>query len=83
MVEVQRKAYSRFWEVLEDGELLCVTVYKKGAVAVKERIEGIPRPEGFDVETEIRRLSADLESARRLVAASALSLLSVLRKGVQ
>jgi hypothetical protein len=29
---------SRNWAVYEDGDLLCVTVYKKGAVAVAERI---------------------------------------------
>jgi hypothetical protein len=30
----------RFWAVYEDGKLLCVTVYKKGAVAVVRRIAG-------------------------------------------
>jgi len=43
---VVRRYGSRNWAVYEDGELLCVTVYKKGAVAVAQRIEelttGVP-----------------------------------------
>ncbi|MFT4548840.1 MAG: hypothetical protein ACI8XO_002668 [Verrucomicrobiales bacterium] len=35
---VVRPYGSRNWAVYEDGELLCVTVYKKGAVAVAKRI---------------------------------------------
>ena len=31
---------SRHWAVIEDGELLCGTVYKKGANAVAERLRG-------------------------------------------
>lgn len=30
----------RFWAVYEDGKLLCVALYKKGAVAVVRRIAG-------------------------------------------
>lgn len=30
--------YGRFWAVYEDEELLCVTVYRKGAQAVIDRI---------------------------------------------
>jgi len=30
---------TRFWALYEFGVLLCVTVYKKGAAAVKQRIE--------------------------------------------
>ncbi len=36
MVTVTR--YGHFWAVYEDGELLCVTVYKKGAAAVVDRL---------------------------------------------
>jgi hypothetical protein len=31
--------WDRFFALYENGKLLCVTVYKKGAVAVKRRIE--------------------------------------------
>jgi hypothetical protein len=32
---IQRKERSRFWEVLDPaGELVCLTVYKRGAVEV-------------------------------------------------
>ncbi len=39
MLTVERYRRTRFWAVYECGELLCVTVYKKGASAVKQRIE--------------------------------------------
>jgi hypothetical protein len=39
MVSVERYRKTRFWAVYEYGELLCVTVYKKGANAVKSRLE--------------------------------------------
>lgn len=31
--------WERFFALYEDGELLCVTVYKRGAKAVERRIE--------------------------------------------
>ena len=37
MLEIQR--YGKFWSLKENGALLCITVYKKGAAAVKTRIE--------------------------------------------
>jgi hypothetical protein len=42
---------SRFWAVYEDEDLLCVTVYKKGALAVMDRIERAV-PEGRSEQTE-------------------------------
>lgn len=39
MVTVEKYRQARFWAVYEAGELLCVTVYRKGAQAVKERLE--------------------------------------------
>ncbi len=33
--------WDRFFALYERGELLCVTVYKKGAQAVKRRIEDL------------------------------------------
>ena len=35
---LRRERYGRFWAVYEDDALLCVTVYKKGANAVIERL---------------------------------------------
>jgi len=37
-IEIQRYRDSRFWAVYLDGELLAVTVYRKGAAAVAEII---------------------------------------------
>lgn len=39
MITVERYRKTRFWAVYDAGELVCVTVYKKGANAVKERLE--------------------------------------------
>jgi len=45
MLRIERYRRTRFWGLYEAGELLCVTVYKKGAATVKERIErGEPFP---------------------------------------
>lgn len=45
MLRIERYPGTRFWGLYESGQLLCVTVYKKGAEAVKTRIErGEPLP---------------------------------------
>lgn len=46
MLSIERYRRTRFWGLYEAGELLCVTVYKKGAQAVKERLErsAVPPP---------------------------------------
>ena len=41
MITVERYRKTRFWAVYDAGELVCVTVYKKGANAVKARLEGL------------------------------------------
>ncbi len=38
-VTVERYRTTRYWAVYESGELVCVTVYKKGALSVKRRLE--------------------------------------------
>jgi hypothetical protein len=43
MLCVTRSPYSRFWAVDEDGQLLCVTVDKKGALAVMRRLQQLRR----------------------------------------
>jgi hypothetical protein len=40
---VTRYPHSRFWAVDEDGQLLCVTVDKKGALAVVRRLQQMRR----------------------------------------
>jgi hypothetical protein len=46
---------TRFWAVYEDDELLCVTVYKKGANAVKTWLDGTQVPA---VRTEERQATS-------------------------
>jgi hypothetical protein len=41
MFTVERYRKTRFWAVYDAGELVCVTVYKKGANAVKTRLESV------------------------------------------
>ncbi len=38
MIEIERY-HSRYWAVYLRGQLLCVTLYKKGAIAVKLALE--------------------------------------------
>jgi hypothetical protein len=40
MLTYSRYKFTRFWAVYDGDELLCLTVYRKGAVAVIERITG-------------------------------------------
>lgn len=39
MLSISRYRKTRFWGLYDGSELLCVTVYKKGARAVKDRLE--------------------------------------------
>jgi hypothetical protein len=39
VLTVTKYPNSRFWAVYENGQLLCVTVYKKGALAVMRRLQ--------------------------------------------
>lgn len=39
MFVVERYRKTRFWALYDSGELVCVTVYEKGANAVKLRLE--------------------------------------------
>ena len=43
MLCVTRSPHSRFWAVDEDGQLLCVTVDKKRALAVMRRLQQMRR----------------------------------------
>ena len=40
MLTYSRYKFTRFWAVYDGDELLCLTVYQKGALAVIERITG-------------------------------------------
>src|ERR687884_184909 len=45
MITYSRYKFTRFWAVYDGDELLCITVYLKGAMAVVERINGVkPEP---------------------------------------
>lgn len=44
MITVERYRTTRFWAVYDAGELVCVTVYKKGASAVKKRLDELRVP---------------------------------------
>jgi hypothetical protein len=40
---MQITRYGRFWAIYDtDGTLICVTVYKKGALEVVRRLQGAP-----------------------------------------
>lgn len=55
MIEVTKHGHREF-AVVEDGKLLAVCVYRKGAMAVKERLETL--------QTSIRRLETTASSLR-------------------
>jgi hypothetical protein len=38
MIEVRKYRQTRFWAVYVDGDLLAVVVYRKGALAIAERL---------------------------------------------
>jgi hypothetical protein len=40
MLTYSRYKFTRFWAVYDGDELLCVTVYRKGAIAIIERLTG-------------------------------------------
>jgi hypothetical protein len=41
---IERDKLTHFWALYEGGELVCVTVYKKGAVAVRDRLLVLSSP---------------------------------------
>jgi hypothetical protein len=41
MIEIDRYPHSRFWAIHYNGELLAVTVYKKGALAIAATLQGL------------------------------------------
>jgi len=51
MFRIERYGRTRFWALYEAEELLCLTVYKKGAAAVKERLERVEPTETRPAET--------------------------------
>ena len=40
-ISVSRYGETRYWAVWIDGELLAVTVYKKGAIAIRDKLFSI------------------------------------------
>lgn len=53
MLVVSKYRNTRFWGLYDSGELLCVTVYKKGANAVKVRLEELSREPQLAAATEL------------------------------
>ena len=43
MLSISRYRNTRYWALWEDGQLLAVTVYKKGAVAMMKRLQQMRR----------------------------------------
>ena len=41
MIEIRKYRHTRFWAVYVDGELLAVTVYRKGARAVADMLRNM------------------------------------------
>ena len=58
----------RHWAVYDGPELICVTVYKKGALEVKRRLESIMSP-GVDTATSPAFVQPALESSSAVPAA--------------
>ena len=40
---IEREAKTRFWALYDGEELVCLTVYNKGAVAVQQRLAAQPK----------------------------------------
>lgn len=54
--------WDRFFALYENGELLCVTVYKKGAMSVLNRIQELKRLAGGEDDTA--RVTRNSEQAK-------------------
>jgi hypothetical protein len=54
--QIERYGHTRFWALYEGEALLAVTIYKRGAVAVRDRLQA--------QQSRIAELSQALESAR-------------------
>jgi hypothetical protein len=54
--------WDRFFALYENGELLCVTVYKKGALAVLNRLQELKHLNGDENDTT--RVTRDAEQAK-------------------
>lgn len=53
MVTIERYKRTRFWAVYDGTELVCVTVYKRGAVNVRDRLMPLTTEEQPRVATYI------------------------------
>jgi hypothetical protein len=57
--------YSRFWALYEGDELLGVTVYKKGAVRIAERIKELAPGTEIEIWQPPKQSHLEKEQARR------------------
>jgi hypothetical protein len=56
---------TRFWAIHEGDELLAVTVYKKGAVRIAERIKELAPGTEIEIWQPPKQSHAEQEQARR------------------
>ncbi len=68
---IARYAHTRFWALWEDDELVCVTVYKKGALAVQQRLAAAPRAAGEAAARQARALATQARGRARRVQQAA------------
>ncbi len=66
-LRIERYAKTRFWAVYDGEELVVVTVYKKGARAVQQRLAALPRRQRA-AAAQAAAVDAAARQARELAA---------------
>lgn len=59
-IEITRYRHTRFWAIWLDGELLAVTVYKKGATAISQILQPTSSTTGGNTDESISNGNDDL-----------------------
>jgi len=67
-LRIERYAKTRFWALYDGEELVVVTVYKKGARAVQQRLAAQPRRQRTAAAVEAAAVEAAARQARELAA---------------
>jgi len=57
-MSIRAERYGRYWAVYEHDVLLCITVYKKGAVALQHRLKNSSTPPNPNQPTTEKEPSA-------------------------
>lgn len=66
-LRVERYGNTRFWALYDGDELVCVTVYKRGARAVQQRLAAQPRRQRA-AAAQAAEVEAAARQARELAA---------------